>query len=166
MPTNFHNIYYVCSLIANLVSCNSLFKKSFYFYNGKYFLNRISNNQEIVYTSLASRLFALQIAYTPFITFFSQDFAFKWYWQLKHIGFNSLKKALKMRFLDFNKIALIKSCKTYTEAKHQCHLFYTVQQVPKDILDIIYTNVIGPIMPTNFNGCWYYLVLMDEYLCF
>ena len=80
MPINLRNIYYISSSIANLVSRSSIFKKSFYFYGGKYILNRIFDDQEVTYAPIANRLFALQVVHTSLISLCSRDFAFTWHW--------------------------------------------------------------------------------------
>ena len=95
MPINLHDVYYVPSSIANLVSGSSLFKKGFYFHGGKCILNRISNDQEVAYAPMVNGLFALQVAHTSLIALSSQDSPFTWHRQLGHIGFDSLKKAPK-----------------------------------------------------------------------
>ncbi len=58
----------------------------------------------------------------------------------------------------------MKSCKAYAEAKQQRHLSYTPQQVPKDILDVIYTDVVRLVTPTSFKTCRYYHVIIGRYL--
>ena len=163
MPINLRNVYYVPSLIANPVSGSSLFKKGFNFPGGKCTLNRISDDQEVAYAPMVNGLFALQVVHTSLIALSSRDSAFTWHRRLGHIGLDSLKKALGGRSLDPNEVALIKSCKACAEAKQQRHPSYTPQQVPEDILDVIHTDVVGPITPTGFNGCRYYLVLIDGY---
>lgn len=164
MPINFYDIYYISSSIANLVSNSSLFGKGFYFHDGKCTFNRIFDNQEVAYILIVNRLFALQVAYISLITLFSRDSTFTWHQWLGHVGFDSLKKALGRWFLDPKNIALIKSCKAYAEAKQQQHSSYITQQIPKDILDIIHTDIIRPITPTSFNSCQYYLIFIDRYL--
>lgn len=164
MSINLHDVYYVPSLIANLVSGISLFRKGFYFHGSKCTFNHISDDQEVVYAPMVNRLFVLQVAYISLIALSSRDSAFTWHWQLGHVGFDSLKKALEKRSLDSKDIALIKLCKACAEAKQQRHLSYTTQQVPKNILDIIHTDVLRPITPTGFNGCQYYLVFINGYL--
>lgn len=76
MPINLYDIYYVPFSIANLVSGSSLFRKSFYFHNGKCTFNCIFNNPKIAYELIINRLFALQVTYFSFITLFSWDFIF------------------------------------------------------------------------------------------
>lgn len=73
---NLHNVYYIPSLIANLVSSSSLFRKGFYFYSGKYTFHCISNDQEIAYAPIVNKLFALQVAHISIITSFFQDSTF------------------------------------------------------------------------------------------
>ena len=124
-----------------------------YLYDNTYFprnstLNRIADDQEVAYAPMVNGLFALQVAHTSLIAFSSRDSAFTWHRRLGHISLDSLKKSLGGRSLDPKEVALIKSCNVCAEAKQQRHPSYTPQQVP----------VVGPIIPTDFNGCRYYLV--------
>lgn len=82
MPFNTRDIHYVPSLIANLVFGSSFFKNGFYFYVGNDTLNRISDDQEVVYTPMVNGLFALQVVYIFFIALLSGDFTFMRYQQL------------------------------------------------------------------------------------
>lgn len=66
---------------------------------------------------MINRLFTLQVAYISLIILFSQDFIFIYYWQLGYIGLDNRKNILERQSLDFKKVILIKSCKTYTKAK-------------------------------------------------
>lgn len=59
----------------------------------------------------------LPIVYTSLIVLSSWDFAFMWHEQLKYIGLDKVKKALKRQCLNSQKVALIKSWKVYGEAK-------------------------------------------------
>lgn len=73
---NLCNIYYVFSLIANIIISSSLFKKVFYFYNNKYTLYQIFDYQKMTYISIVNRLFILAVIYISLITFSFRDFAF------------------------------------------------------------------------------------------
>lgn len=79
MSINFYDVYYILFSIANLVSGSLLFKKGFYFYNGKCTFNCISDDQKVVYAPMVNGLFALQITHTFFIALSSRDFTFTWH---------------------------------------------------------------------------------------
>lgn len=58
---------------------------------------------------------------------------------------------------------LIKFCKACTKAKQQQRPSYIPQLVSKDILNVIYLDVVGSITLTNFNNYYYYLIFIDGY---
>lgn len=97
MLINFHNVYYIPLSMANLVSGNSLFKKSFYFHGSKCTLNWIFDDKEVAYALMINGLFLLKIIYTSLVTLSSWDSAFMWHWWLGYIGLDSLKKVLEER---------------------------------------------------------------------
>lgn len=73
---NFCNRYYILFWIANLISNSSFFKKGLSFYNSKYTLNQIFNDQKLAYVPIINGLFVLQVIYIFLIILSSRDSAF------------------------------------------------------------------------------------------
>jgi len=88
-------------------------------------------------------------------------------WQGSHIGLNNLKKLLKIS--DGIKLStaqlkkLDKTCKTCIEAKHRRTIFANNRVRAKRSLQIVHTDVCGPINPDTWDGNRCFITFLDDY---
>ena len=91
-----------------------------------------------------------------------------WLWnrRLGHLNFDSIVKISKKEVvIDFPKIvkALNSVCKHCQHGKQTRASFKTKEHMTSHPLEIVHTNLRGPIRTKNLQGEYYFMLLIDDY---
>lgn len=97
------------------------------------------------------------------------DISMEWHRKLGHISFDSLKKLPKMSVgmpLNLNNCKDHEFCKVCIEAKQVRLPFNSKRERATKPLQIIHSDVCGPIDPPTYDGKKYFLTCVDDYTHF
>lgn len=92
-----------------------------------------------------------------------------WHRKLGHLGINNIKKLMNMSEginLSKKDVETVLNCEKCLEAKQTRLTFYSVRQRAARPLEIIHTDVCGPIDPVTWDGKRYFLTILDDYTHF
>jgi transposase InsO family protein len=88
-----------------------------------------------------------------------------WHLRFGHLGYAGLKEALRKQSmiglpsLEFEK----KFCEGCVVGKHARNSFGNAKFRAKKPLELIHTDICGPITPTSFEGRRYFITFIDDY---
>ncbi|UYV80232.1 K02A2.6-like, partial [Cordylochernes scorpioides] len=91
----------------------------------------------------------------------------KWHRKMGHISFSSLKQLKSMvNGINIEKISQDGICETCIKAKQVRKPFNSIRTKSKRPLEIIHTDVCGPLDPTTHDNKNYFLTFLDDYTHF
>lgn len=90
----------------------------------------------------------------------------EWHKKLGHLGFNNMKRLIDLSTgipLKKNECKKLETCQVCLEAKQTRLPFNSVRHQAKRVLEILHTDICGPIEPTTWNEKRYILTILDDY---
>ena len=89
--------------------------------------------------------------------------AYLWHLRLGHINSNRIQRLVKdepLQPLDFNKFPV---CESYLEGKMTKRPFNAKGNVAKDLLELVHSDVCGPMSDQARGGYEYFITFTDDY---
>lgn len=163
------NVLYVPQLRKNLLSVKKLemYDVKVIFENGQVKLTDKKNRILGIGTrkNLYEISFEVCNAECLNIENYDNDFM-KWHKRYAHIGFTGLKEMIKRKMvigIDENiKLHQVEFCEPCVSAK-MTRLPFGKRTKSKRILEIIHSDICGPITPETFDGCKYFVTFIDDF---
>ena len=171
------NVLHVLLIITNLISLVELWKKGVYFRSDDLMLHLSSTNKQINYSEEVSNLFVLKTSNSEVlnsITLVSRvasasalisqliKVLHKW---LGHLNMNDIKMLATMSTdIKIKNDDMSDVCKECVDSKHTRAVSHTSETWASAVVNLVHVNLIGPIIPTAYNGHQYALILTNDYL--
>lgn len=167
---NLTNVLYVPELPKNLISVNEITENNgqVLFTKNKVIISK--DNQEVLTgkkneNGLYSVKLKLQKEETTFLTS-EHNTALNWHIKLGHAGKETMKKMIDKvdgMIITKNDIDQLTECEVCMEAKQVRLPFNTKRYKAVRNLQILHTDVCGPITPNTWDGKKYMLTVLDDY---
>ena len=172
------NALYVPELFTNLLSCNQMRSKGYYFHTGKDIICRMDDDFAIGSVNYTGRLWTIKMAPKQPLTDSQRSYAAVhqsialptachediWHSRLGHVGRTTLKATAKATTgLEISANTSPENvCETCALAKSHRHVNH--QQIPraKNPFDLVHVDVLGHITPMNPSGKRWILQLVDS----
>jgi hypothetical protein len=158
-----NNVLLVPSLSKNLLSVRAITD-----HDGKVIFDKHNviiqkDNREIIQGYKNDRgLYTIEINQNIY-----EAYLVEWHRKMGHIGFNNLRKLEKMAVgINIKKEEQEYFCEICAKAKQTRLPFKTERERASRPLQIIHTDVMGPISPKTWDGYSYVLTLLDDYTHF
>lgn len=167
-------VLYVPDLSKNLLSVSAITEnggevkfrrnKVVILKNNKKILEGVKNDQGLYNVYFENNI-------DKYKTFLTQKIeAVKWHQRLGHLGYNNMKRLLSitkgMNITNKEIEKLDKVCEICLRARQLRFPFKTERSRASRPLEIIHTDVLGPIDPMTWNGKRYVVTMLDDYTHF
>lgn len=93
----------------------------------------------------------------------SSDKAYLWHLRLGHINSNRIQRLVKDRILDPLVLTHYLVCESSIKGKMTKRPFSAKGNRAKDLLEVVYTNVCGPMSTPVRGGFEYFITFIDDY---
>jgi len=130
-------------------------------------------NNVIRYTSEVNGIFQLHLDNTPQSHAFAANCGFKvlfntWHWCLSHLGHTNIERLSKIiNSIDLKNLSWQHDiCKLCMKVKQTCCPYNAFIEWVTQSLDLIYSNVVEPIMLTVYNSSRWFVILTDDFTRF
>ena len=165
-----HDVIYAPTMSSNLFSLNAAYDKGFETRMTPGYGVRIFHKDVLVANTIrvAGGLFRLKtpadtFAYAAVQTVRDVDIDI-WHRRMGHLGEDNIRKLAKMA--DGMKIKVGTSvgvCEACMEGKQTRQLSHKPAMRVKEPLELVHSDLCGPITPTTFGGTKYYILFIDDY---
>uniref|UniRef100_A0A1Y1MQF0 Endonuclease n=2 Tax=Photinus pyralis TaxID=7054 RepID=A0A1Y1MQF0_PHOPY len=162
------NVLYVPNLKRNLLSVKKLEMSGIQvvFMNG---LVKFINNNNVIGIGKRNHLyeisFKLDKPECQNVDSITNNEFLKWHRRFAHLNFSSLRKLIRNKLvkgLDNVQISEIEFCEPCVAGKMSKQSFGTRTR-SKNILEIVHSDICGPITPTSYDGNRYFITFIDDF---
>jgi hypothetical protein len=167
-PLYFADVLYVLGLTKNLISVSTLEEKGFEvtFHGGKVYIRPKGStaNMDKVIGVCSEKVYRLHFEPAKALVSNSTDLGELWNRRMTHLHFGALGH-FRQAVTGMPKVAAEKHdpCKGCTLGKYAHKAFPSSEHRSKGILDLIHSDVCGPISVQSVNGFSYYVIFIDDY---
>lgn len=157
-----HKVLYVPEICANLLSVSAMVKKGMRleFHQGGCDIRDV-NGETVATAKIVNGMYRLEVASSSTV---SRSFAVKqdctamlWHKRLGHTGFDSLRR------INSSWISNGSSCETCILGKHSRQPFGDSATVTKSVLEIVHSDVCGPMQVASLQSSRYFVTFIDDH---
>ena len=165
-----NNVYYVPSISKNIISVSCLDKDGYVFTisnsslsiskDGIFYANAIVRNG--LYLLEVNDKHVLNVN-NKRLKISHENESLLWHYRLGHISNKRIKKLQDSNLLDLNSYEQIETCEPCLIGKMTKKPFKMKGTRAKDLLELIHSDVCGPIKPSARDGFKYFITFTDDY---
>lgn len=158
-----NNVLYVPELQCNFISVGRVANKAAVKFNGKGARVIDAKGKTVLYAKRVGDLFLYTTSKKKSF-FMNSNEALKWHYRYGHLNLNSLKKLVDEKLVHGMKVNFPKeiNCKVCMKSKCTAKPFTQSESRATDLLELVHTDLCGPINKQSIVGSRYLLTFIDD----